>query len=182
MQHAGIFTISNEYSYRIKHDSTRCLYHQAVAVVRTPHAADALVDAGNGLAQFLVLLAIRVTQPLCLLQYLARLETPHANGPISAIDVVSYDDRVLRRPRGDSDFDLRVLGGKLGEVCLNEGAATTESQTQGWTIIQKRKGWRSLLHALGASGPVAVVKVHPLALQDECPQAILYAALVPIHL
>jgi hypothetical protein len=31
-----------------------------------------------------------------------------------------------------------------------------------------------ILHAFRASGPVAVVEVHPLALEDECTNTILY--------
>lgn len=40
----------------------------------------------------------------------------------------------------------------------------------------------SVLHAPRAAGPVAIVKIEPFALQDECADAILFMRLVPLGL
>lgn len=37
---------------------------------------------------------------------------------------------------------------------------------------------KGVLHALGATSPVAVMEVEAFALEDECPDAILFGALV----
>jgi hypothetical protein len=54
------------------------------------------------------------------------------------------------RARGDCDFDLRVLLGEPGEMCLDK-----------------------VVHAARGAVPVAVVEVEAFALEDEGADAIL---------
>lgn len=78
---------------------------------------------------------------------------------------------VFRWAGGDGELDLGVGGGEFRELRLDEAAVKNkESETRRFldpgTLID-------ILHALGAAGPVAVVKVHLLALEDKGAEAIL---------
>jgi hypothetical protein len=89
-------------------------------VVRTPHAPDTVVDTLHWLRDPLLLLTTRISEELCLLQYLLLLQTPHADGFLSAIDVVPYYNRVLSWAWGDGHFDLGICGSEFREVVAEE--------------------------------------------------------------
>lgn len=86
---------------------------------------------------------------------------------------MSDDDGVLAGPWRDGEFDLGVGGGKLGQDRLDKVAARRKL-----SIVQSGEAV-DLLHALGAAGPVTVVNIHLLALEDEGAQAILEASVRP---
>lgn len=96
-------------------------------VVRTPHAPDTLVDTLHWLGDPLLLLSTSIPENLRLLQYLLLLQTSHANGSLSAIDVVRYDNRVLSWAWGDGHFDLGVCGSEFCQVIAEE-------QTRIWRL------------------------------------------------
>lgn len=91
-------------------------------MIRRPDASDTGVRAGHGPLVLLGLLAARVAQQLRLLEDLERLHVAHADGLGAPVDVVAHQDRVLGRPRGDDELDLRVGGGEFGEEGFDEAA------------------------------------------------------------
>jgi hypothetical protein len=96
----------------------------STAVIRTPHPSDALVDTVHWLCDSLQFLTARISQKLGLLQYLVLLQIPHADGFLSAIDVVPYYNWMLSWPRGDGHFDLRVCGSEFCEAAAEERTRT----------------------------------------------------------
>lgn len=152
------------------HTQLRSLYLHAVAVVRRPDASDGLVDTLHRLRLPLELLAAGVAEQLDLLEDLVGLHIAHADGLLAAVDVLRDDDGVLGRPGGHGELDLGVGGGELGEERLDEAAAMKSSVQEERQAVMVRL---DILHPLGATGPVAVVEVHLLALQDEGPDPVL---------
>jgi hypothetical protein len=113
-------------------------------VERTPDTPNALVDGGDGLAELLVLLAVRVAQHLGLFADTLVLQVLDANGALGAVDVVSNDDGVLVGPGRDGKLDRGVALCEGGQRGLEEG-----------------------VHAARRPPPVAVVKFEPFALQHK---------------
>lgn len=71
----------------------------------------------------------------------------------------------------------------LGLEAANLGR-TSRRKELGYVRLKSHRYWkrssRNILHALGTTGPVAVVEVELLALQDECAHAILRAPLASV--
>lgn len=132
-------------------------YTHGSSMVRIPDASYTLVQALNWLLQLRRLLASACTEQLRLLQHLTLVQIPHANRLLLAIYVVTPDDRMFLGPWGDSDLDCRIAFSELCEVVLEEG-----------------------VHAFGAAGPVAVVKIDALALEEKGAYTILKKKTVSI--
>lgn len=136
----------------------------------TPHT---LIHARDRLPRPLQLLTTRALQQLGLLQDLAWLHVSHTDSALLAVDVGAADDGVAARTRRDGDFDAGVLAGEGGEGGGEEGAVVSSCQSEEWRDGRLEEGALHLLHAFAAAGPVAVVEVEALALEDECADAIL---------
>lgn len=130
--------------------------HHSLSVVRGPDTTHTGLGAGDSLVGLLQLLSAGVTEELGLLQDLVGRHVSHADGLGTAVNVVANDHGVLAGSGGDGEFDLGVGGGELGEERLDEA-----------------------VHSLGAAGPVTVEEVQPLALQNECAEAILAFCYLP---
>ena len=144
------------------------LYFNASPMERTPYTSDTLIDTLHWLHDPLNFLSTGIPQQLCLLQYLARLQTPYTDCLFTTIDIVTYYDWVLFRPWRDCDFDLRVCGSEFREWAAKERALILLEHA-----YIKESIVRSILHALRASGPVTVVEVESFALQNKGAHAIL---------
>jgi hypothetical protein len=70
---------------------------------------------------------------------------------------------------GDCDFDLRVVAGEPLELGFEEGAGVVLLER----VWERRWRRRDVLHSSAATGPVAVVEVDALALEDEGADAVL---------
>lgn len=110
----------------------------------------------------LQLLSVGIPQQLRLLQDLVGRQVPHADGLRSAVNVVSDNDWVLAGTGRDSELDLGVGGREFREKGLDEAAATQLGDAS-----RNYSASSHVLHALGASSPVAVVEVQLLALENE---------------
>lgn len=88
---------------------------------------------------------------------------------MSAVHELCFDDGVLAGSGRDGDFDAGVLFGEGSESGFEEGAAGV--------LVEEGRDERmeEVLHAATAAGPVAVVEVEALALEDECADTVLYA-------
>ena len=135
---------------------------------RTPNTSHTLVQTLDLLGLPLELLAARVAQQRCLLQNLVGLHVAHADGLFLSADVFALHDGVAAGSGRDCDFDLRVGAGEFFEVGLEELAVKILSDTFG-----ERVEWTSILHSPATTGPVAVVEVDALALEDEGADAVL---------
>ena len=139
-----------------------------VSVERIPNTSHTLVQTLDRLGDPLELLAARAAQQSRFLQNLVRLHVAHADGFLLAANVFSFEDGVSAWSGRDSDFDLRVGAGEFFEVGLEELAVKILSDTFG-----ERVEWTSILHSPATTGPVAVVEVDALALEDEGANAVL---------
>lgn len=90
---------------------------------RRPDTSDTLVDTRHRLLGALELLPTSLLEQRRLVEYLFRLEIPHADCLLAAVDVLALDHRVLMRPWRDSDFDLRVCFGERGKRVFEKGAS-----------------------------------------------------------
>lgn len=168
-----------------------------MAMIRRPNTSHRLVNTGNRLLRSLVLLSARLLQHVRFHQHLVLLQVSHADRALAAVDVVAFDNRMFARTWGDADFDLRVCGGEGAEVVDEELAVTEKLMIAPRTVhlflaspdfeimkclrrklaeelvVWERCAWECSLHASGASGPVAVVEIKPLALQDERADSVL---------
>jgi len=105
------------------HFSQHHLYLYPTPMERTPYTSHTLVDALHWLNNSLNFLSTGIPQQLCLLQYLARLQTPYTDCLFTTINIVTYYDWVLFRPWRDCDFDLRVCGSESRKGAAKERAA-----------------------------------------------------------
>lgn len=71
----------------------------------------------------------------------------------------------------DGDFDLGVGAGEILKVRFEEGAVGERVLVV--VVGESCEGFFDVLHALAATGPVAVVEVDALALENEGADAVL---------
>lgn len=138
-----------------------------------PDTSDRVVDGLHWLGLGPELLAVGISQENRLLQNRVWLKVTHANGLLTPVDVCALNDWVLIRAWGDGDFDGWVGFGELWQGVADKQADVVLDIVS-WSA---QLGLYALLHALGATGPIAVVKVELLALENECANAVLYCRL-----
>jgi hypothetical protein len=119
-------------------------------VQAAPDPAHIVVRARHRIFDPLQLLPVVLAHQLDPAEDLPLLQVAHAELLRPAVDVVPADQGVVVRPRGHGDFDVRVPLGEGRERVADED-----------------------VHAAGRAGPVAVVEVEALALDDEGADAIL---------
>lgn len=84
-------------------------------MVRGPDTPNTLVQTGNWLLGPLQLVTAGVLENHSLLQNIFRLEVAHADGLLTAINVLALDDGVPLVSGGNADLDLRVFAGECGK-------------------------------------------------------------------
>lgn len=143
------------------------LHSLDVPMERRPDTSDTLVKTGNRLLGALELLPTSLLEQHGLVEDLLRLQIAHADGLLTAVDVLALDDGVLVRSWRDPDFDLRVCFGERGECVFEEGAAGLLEHVLFIPHEEYRgnsgNGKKNILHAPRATSPVAVMKVHSFA-------------------
>jgi hypothetical protein len=117
---------------------------------RTPNASHALVQTRHRLAKLLRPFTTCISQKFRLLSDAFIGKITDAYRLLLAIDVVADHDGVFVRSWRDGYLDLRVPCGEGGERVSDEG-----------------------VHTARGAGPVAVVEVKTLALEDEGADAVL---------
>lgn len=139
-----------------------------VSVERIPDTSHTLVQTLDRLGDPLELLAARAAQQGRFFQNLVRLHVAHADGFLLAADIFSFEDGVSAWSGRDCHFDLRVGAGEFFEVGFEELAGRILLDR-----FAEKVEWTSILHSPAATGPVAVVEVDALALEDEGADAVL---------
>lgn len=90
-------------------------------MIRRPDTSDTLVDTRNGLLGALQFLPTSLLKQVRLHQYLLWLEISNTYRLLAAVNILASNNGVLVRPWGNSDFDLGVCFGEVGESASEEG-------------------------------------------------------------